>query len=700
MARQERTLEGNCLALAAEKNDASAKDRDVQMIVLYPMQDYYTVLKCQPGVGTSFESFTSSNLLKKSNFSQLNHGTVILQEELRTLGLETHEDVRRWLIVRDRDLIAIVRINFFYYIAKAFFMRIVHQNILLAKASFRLEARRFLIERLSQPDANLKDYIDAYCRYTFFDEYSLWIHNSTSNVFTCMASSRKPHRDYIGVDEGKSINDILECDYKNESRGLIDSEFSQFEEAGMKSLVRIKIKLGPSKETAALTFYSSNEAWNIQPETQKDIVNQISLKYLEQIQGQETALDAINNYLLRFEDSYKKEDFLSGFVENICTLMRFESASIFLLDDSENNLILESTKDLETNGKPTKEIIYSLTEKCPTVDAFTKKTIICIYDLENTDTSGIYSEKTDNPGKNWIAFPITASNRIIGILRVKNKYNTRDGSKHVIAPRPIDFSGIAAATLHLGQYLDTKNQLSKLSEMLNKQENFNKVFLHEVISPIQKFNNAPKAVELMLSKRPVSDETFDKCYKQMEDIFTMGQRLKFLVDVYDFESIVSRSSENNQLSLLHHLIYPIKNVTQQYCEQMYGAIFVIDHDSMHQRKIFGDQILYNMVLNSLIDNAAKYFSVQGNKIISIHAKPNNEYLDLYVESDGIEILKSETVDIFNNGFRGSKVQNQKIHGTGIGLHLSKRIMVEQGGDMILINRHSPVIFCMRIRISD
>jgi len=116
--------------------------------------------------------------------------------------------------------------------------------------------------------------------------------------------------------------------------------------------------------------------------------------------------------------------------------------------------------------------------------------------------------------------------------------------------------------------------------------------------------------------------------------------------------------------------------------------------------VYGDKMLLNLVFNTLISNAGKY-SHGSRRPVSVFGEYDKpfEYFFICVSNYGLPIYENEKELIFENGRRGKAVLEQKIGGTGIGLHLANEIMRRQRGEVILSSLRDPVTFKVKITMS-
>jgi signal transduction histidine kinase len=98
--------------------------------------------------------------------------------------------------------------------------------------------------------------------------------------------------------------------------------------------------------------------------------------------------------------------------------------------------------------------------------------------------------------------------------------------------------------------------------------------------------------------------------------------------------------------------------------------------------IWCDRGLLNKVLHTLTQNAIHYTPEGG--AITISAKPDPEeagHLRIDVQDTGIGILEDEQDQIFEIFFRASDEETRAVQGNGLALHLAKRLVERQDGDL-------------------
>jgi len=105
--------------------------------------------------------------------------------------------------------------------------------------------------------------------------------------------------------------------------------------------------------------------------------------------------------------------------------------------------------------------------------------------------------------------------------------------------------------------------------------------------------------------------------------------------------------------------------------------------------ITGDSLALRHALQNLLANAAKYGGA-GKQSVAISARTvpgangnRGQQIEIRVADHGSGIPPEEQKHVFDAFFRGRKAVQDQIHGTGLGLHLVKKIVEAHGGTVSL-----------------
>jgi signal transduction histidine kinase len=572
-------------------------------------------------------------------------------------------------------------------------------------AMFRLQTKTRLIDALFSSHTSLGDYVHAWAEYLFCDHYSLWIYNKYTEVFTCSAASFEYKKDYVFKKENSSLNSVLEEGYLPESRPPRRDRANYDQTRGMKTLNRMRLNLGFDGTIGVLTFYSRHRKFALNAGNHEEISNSLETKYLEVRQLARHTMNEINQHFIESYETGNLNQFLYELSGQVCEKYQCEACSIFLHEPSNRSLRLAATWDQEQTGKPEKEIIFSLGQDSPTVRAFRSRSVEFCYDVGDDDKrAGGYTEVTQSEPHNWLALPLCNGSSGLGVLRVMNKYEVdANGARVPQNFRTSDIVNLTSLCANLSDLIrienlfdETQRKLEEISASMNEMQDFNKVFLHEIRTPISKFTMAPEIIKRTLRKKELTDEAREKVMKQLDDIQVMGDRLEFVAKTFNFNQIVTRRYFET-LSVLGDIVFPVVNITRGYLRKQYDKDIQLDAQPLHSCRVYGDKTLLNIVFNTLIDNAGKY-SLGSRKpiVVSGGYEAEGDFFRLEVSNYGLPIHPDETGLLFDKGFRGGEAIRQGIGGTGIGLHLANRIMQEGNGELLLTSLADPVTFVIRI----
>lgn len=99
--------------------------------------------------------------------------------------------------------------------------------------------------------------------------------------------------------------------------------------------------------------------------------------------------------------------------------------------------------------------------------------------------------------------------------------------------------------------------------------------------------------------------------------------------------------------------------------------------------ILGEQLLLQMLMNNLVDNALKY--TPKDKEISVSLVEINKTACITVEDQGPGIADEEKRKVFEKFYRVGNERTRTAKGSGLGLFLCKRIVQDHNGEIMVTN---------------
>ncbi len=227
-----------------------------------------------------------------------------------------------------------------------------------------------------------------------------------------------------------------------------------------------------------------------------------------------------------------------------------------------------------------------------------------------------------------------------------------------------------------------QNKITKLARILKKknesslQEQEN---IKSLVSDISHQLKTPIANLIMYSEFLEDDTISKEQYKEYIKIIKISvERLNFLsesmIKVSRLESNLIHLNMKNQ-SLNETVLKAVKDV---YVKAKNKDIEIIYNEEA-KIPISHDRNWTSEALFNLLDNAIKY-SKTGTKII-LSIKKFGMFVSVEVTDENNPISYEERNKIFSRFYRGNNSSN--VEGIGIGLYLSRQIILKQGGYMNL-----------------
>jgi len=98
-------------------------------------------------------------------------------------------------------------------------------------------------------------------------------------------------------------------------------------------------------------------------------------------------------------------------------------------------------------------------------------------------------------------------------------------------------------------------------------------------------------------------------------------------------------------------------------------------------RVSADAFRLRQVVDNLLSNAIKYNVAAGSITVTLSAADASA--ELRVTDTGRGMTDDEQQNLFNRFYRADSVRGSSVHGTGLGLNISREIMRRHGGDLRL-----------------
>lgn len=221
---------------------------------------------------------------------------------------------------------------------------------------------------------------------------------------------------------------------------------------------------------------------------------------------------------------------------------------------------------------------------------------------------------------------------------------------------------------------------------IQQQQNFMIAITHELKTPIA----VTKLNLETLQKRKLNDE---QQHKLLQNTLQEANRMNALCNNMLLSSQIEAGGyritieEINLSELLYTCVddfktrFPHRTIEMKITDDLY---------------ILADNLLMQLVINNLIDNALKYSSKEQK--VTIQLSSVNNALELKVMDEGPGIAEADKKKIFEKYYRIGNEATKRAKGTGLGLYLTKKIVTSQQGTIVVSNNNpSGTVFTIHLK---
>jgi signal transduction histidine kinase len=167
-----------------------------------------------------------------------------------------------------------------------------------------------------------------------------------------------------------------------------------------------------------------------------------------------------------------------------------------------------------------------------------------------------------------------------------------------------------------------------------------------------------------------------------------GQRAGMAADVAEMERMIGELLELERLRggrgvspARQDLVPLLREVAERFQQTPPGVRIVVNAKEI---PVEIDAERVRTVLRNLLENAVKY-SLPDSQAVEISAAQNGERVIIRVSDDGPGVPDRDMPNLFEPFFRVDRSRSKKTGGFGLGLSISKRIVVAHGGTITVEN---------------
>lgn len=215
--------------------------------------------------------------------------------------------------------------------------------------------------------------------------------------------------------------------------------------------------------------------------------------------------------------------------------------------------------------------------------------------------------------------------------------------------------------------------IRKQIEVSSLQQNFMMAITHELKTPIA---TTRLSLETLL-RRKLDDVQQQKL---LLSALSETNRLNILTNNILLASQMEEKTfqrENEQLNLADIVETVVNDYKNRFPQRK------IEASADKDLYIDGDELLMQIALSNLIDNALKYAPKESPVYVDL--MEDEYYIQIKVSDEGPGIADEEKRKIFQKFYRSGSENTRKAKGTGLGLYLTKKIIEQHNGEIFVMN---------------
>lgn len=237
-----------------------------------------------------------------------------------------------------------------------------------------------------------------------------------------------------------------------------------------------------------------------------------------------------------------------------------------------------------------------------------------------------------------------------------------------------------------------KNDIEKEKQRDEQRISFIATMSHELKSPITAIKGQLEGMINNIGVYQNRDKYLKRSLAIAEDLDRLVREI-LVVSKLDNVDFVFKKEKLNLSPVLEEIV---KGLDYLQIEKKLKTVKKIEKNLM----IEGDISLLKKAFNNIIENAMKYCSEGGT--LSIEAMKLKDRILIEIFNDGDTILEDDLNDekIFNAFYRTEKSRNRETGGSGLGLHIVKKILRLHKFSYKIENKRGGVVFTVEIPLPE
>jgi signal transduction histidine kinase len=228
---------------------------------------------------------------------------------------------------------------------------------------------------------------------------------------------------------------------------------------------------------------------------------------------------------------------------------------------------------------------------------------------------------------------------------------------------------------------------NNMSHQLNEEENLRNEFIatlsHEIRTPLSSIR---ESVNMIIEEvfGPVNDRQAKFLKIASVEIQRINNLLNYLLNVSVLES--GARKKNSSLIDIRTLVKRCTESFASFAEKKKVAISIDASPSINS--VYGVHEELQQVFINIVGNAIKFSKKHGSVNISWTESKNSKFVLFRIKDTGPGIAPAELPMVFSKYYR-TKDARDHLDGVGLGLAISKKIVLNYGGEIGVTNNHGP-----------
>ena len=399
-------------------------------------------------------------------------------------------------------------------------------------------------------------------------------------------------------------------------------------------------------------------------------------------------LRTVNEITQKIGSILSLEDLLPYVTRLLCDNFYYDHASIFLVDEPSNQLVLTALADIHaehvTDGWVGERIDLNeasiVTQAANTGQSLLVNNVGEWYKMELHPPYDLNGQSTAE-----LCVPIRSGGEVVGVLDIaSHQLNIFDETDRATAQTLADQVGIAIENARLYTKLNRiveqlKAANSDLEDATRHKSEFLANMSHELRTPLNAIIGFSEVLQDQMFGDLNSRQT-----RYVGNILTSGRHLLNLVnDVLDLSKVEAGKMElHPEAFVVNEAIGDVENIVVGMVNKK--RLNLSKQLEAELAPIVADKSKFKQILYNLLSNAVKFTPEGGAVTVCSRlqtANPQHTFLEVSVSDTGIGIRREDQEHIFEEFRQVDSSYSRQFQGTGLGLALSRRLVELHGGKL-------------------